>query len=42
LIDKARHAGHSASVNRLLWSSFNNQLISASDDRTISIWDVTF
>jgi WD40 repeat protein len=42
VIDKARHAGHGTSVNRLLWSSFNNQLISASDDRTISVWDVIF
>jgi len=42
VIDKARHAGHGTSVNRLLWSSFNKQLISASDDRTISIWDVIF
>lgn len=42
VIDKARHAGHGTSVNKLLWSSFNNRLISASDDRTISIWDVIF
>ena len=42
VIDKARHAGHGTSVNKLLWSSFNNQLVSASDDRTISIWDVIF
>jgi WD40 repeat protein len=42
VIDKARHAGHGTSVNKVLWSSFNNQLISASDDRTISVWDVIF
>jgi WD40 repeat protein len=42
VIDKARHAGHGTSVNKLLWSSFNNQIVSASDDRTISIWDVIF
>ncbi|MEJ7647134.1 MAG: WD40 repeat domain-containing protein [Chryseolinea sp.] len=40
VIDKARHAGHGTSVNRVLWSSFHNQLLSASDDRTISIWDI--
>lgn len=42
VIDKARHAGHGTSVNKLLWSGFNNQLVSASDDRTLSIWDVIF
>ena len=39
VIDKARHAGHGTSVNRLLWLD-NKVLLSASDDRTISVWDV--
>ncbi len=42
VIDKARHAGHGTSVNKLLWTSFNNQLVSASDDRTLSIWSLKF
>ena len=42
VIDKARHAGHGTSVNKLLWSSFNNQLVSASDDRTLSLWHLIF
>lgn len=42
VIDRARHAGHGTSVNKLLWTSFNNQLISASDDRTISVWHIIF
>ncbi len=42
VIDKARHAGHGTSVNKLLWPSITHQVISASDDRTISIWDVIF
>ena len=42
VIDKARHAGHGTSVNKLLWSSFNNELVSASDDRTISLWHLIF
>jgi WD40 repeat protein len=42
VIDKGRHAGHGTSVNKLLWTSFNNQLLSASDDRTISAWDLLF
>jgi WD40 repeat protein len=42
VIDKARHAGHGTSVNKLLWTSFNNQLISASDDRTLSVWQLKF
>jgi WD40 repeat protein len=42
VIDRARHAGHGTSVNRLLWTRFNNQLVSASDDRTISVWQIIF
>jgi len=42
VIDKGRHAGHGTSVNKLLWTSFNNQLVSASDDRSISAWDLLF
>lgn len=38
VIDKARHAGHGTSVNKLLWTTFDNILLSASDDRTISAW----
>ena len=40
VIDKARHAGHGTSVNKMLWTSFNNQLVSGSDDRSISVWDI--
>ncbi len=40
VIDKARHAGHGTSVNKLLWTSFESRLLSASDDRTISVWQI--
>ena len=42
VIDKARHAGHGTSVNKVHWTNFNNLLLSASDDRSISIWDINF
>lgn len=42
VIDKARHAGHGTSVNRLLWTEHHNQLVSASDDRSISVWQIIF
>ena len=42
VIDKARHAGHGTSVNKVLWTSFQEQLLSASDDRTISVWNINF
>jgi WD40 repeat protein len=42
VIDKSRHAGHGTSVNRLWWSSYQNLLVSASDDRTISVWNIIF
>jgi WD40 repeat protein len=42
VIDRARHAGHGTSVNRLWWSSYQEQLVSCSDDRTISVWSIKF
>ncbi len=42
VIDKARHAGHGTSVNKLLWSEYHQQLLSASDDRLISVWQIDF
>lgn len=42
VIDRARHAGHGTSVNKLLWTQYDNQLVSASDDRTISVWKLAF
>ena len=42
VIDKARHAGHGTSVNKLWWSAHHGQLISASDDRSISVWNLDF
>jgi len=41
IIDRSRHAGHGTSVNKLLWTDYQNQLISCSDDRMISVWEVT-
>ena len=38
VVDQARHAGHGTSVNKLLWTNYDSQLLSASDDRTISVW----
>jgi WD40 repeat protein len=37
VVDKARHAGHGTSVNKILWLS-NTELLSAGDDRVISKW----
>jgi WD40 repeat protein len=42
VIDKARHAGHGTSVNKLLWTPYRSLLLSASDDRSISSWDINF
>jgi WD40 repeat protein len=38
VIDKARHAGHGTSVNKVLWTNPRGLILSASDDRTISSW----
>jgi len=42
VIDRARHAGHGTSVNKVLWTSYEDRLLSASDDRTISVWNINF
>jgi WD40 repeat protein len=39
VIDRSRHAGHATSVNRIHWLS-EDRLISASDDRSISLWSI--
>lgn len=40
VVDRARHAGHGTSVNKLLWTNYRQALLSASDDRTISVWQL--
>jgi WD40 repeat protein len=40
VIDKARHAGHGTSVNKLLWCEYQNLLISGSDDRMLAVWQI--
>lgn len=42
VIDRARHAGHGTSVNKVLWTTYRDQLLSASDDRMISVWNINF
>jgi WD40 repeat protein len=42
VIDRSRHAGHGTSVNKVLWTNYDDQLLSASDDRTISVWKLNF
>jgi len=40
VINKEKDESHRSSVNKLLWSNYNNLLISASDDRSIIAWSV--
>ena len=42
VIDKIRYDGHTNSVNKLLWMTFENLLVTCSDDRTIAVWDIKF
>lgn len=39
VVDRARHAGHATSINKLLWMGADDLLVSASDDRMISVWE---
>ena len=40
VINKDNYDGHLNSVNKLTWSTYNNYLISAGDDRAIIIWEI--
>ncbi|SEJ39159.1 WD domain-containing protein, G-beta repeat-containing protein [Cyclobacterium xiamenense] len=40
VIDKARHAGHGTSINKIIWTAYNDQVVAVSDDRTVSVWDI--
>ncbi|WP_337040461.1 WD40 repeat domain-containing protein [Emticicia sp. 17c] len=40
VIDRARHAGHGTSVNKVWWSDYEQQIVSCSDDRTVSVWQL--
>lgn len=40
VIDTIREGGHINSVNALYWSSYNNYLISCSDDRSLIVWNI--
>jgi WD40 repeat protein len=42
VIDRSRHAGHSSSVNKVLWTDYKSQVLSCGDDKKISIWDLSF
>jgi WD40 repeat protein len=39
-VNKENFDGHVNSVNKLLWSKFNNYLISCGDDRSILVWEI--
>ncbi len=39
-INKENFEGHLYSVNKLLWSNYNNYLISTGDDKSIIVWEV--
>lgn len=40
VLEMQRDGGHVNSVNRLLWLPYNNVLVSASDDRSMILWDI--
>jgi WD40 repeat protein len=39
-INKESFDGHANSVNKLLWSNYNNYLISTGDDRFVMVWAI--
>lgn len=41
VVDRARHAGHGTSVNKLFWPATRNRLVSCSDDRSLAVWQIS-
>ncbi|MCO4294183.1 WD40 repeat domain-containing protein [Solitalea sp. MAHUQ-68] len=41
-LDLTKEASHSKSVNKLVWNTYNEDLISVSDDKLVMIWQVSF
>ncbi|WP_139925929.1 WD40 repeat domain-containing protein [Hymenobacter sp. DG01] len=41
VVDRARHAGHGTSVNKLFWPEGQNRLVSCSDDRSLALWQIS-
>ncbi|MBK7852670.1 MAG: WD40 repeat domain-containing protein [Bacteroidetes bacterium] len=39
-IDKDKYDGHLNSVNKILWTEYNNYLVSAGDDRAVMVWKI--
>ncbi|MEO0894774.1 MAG: WD40 repeat domain-containing protein [Bacteroidota bacterium] len=42
VVDKARHQGHTHSVNKVIWLKHDNSLISTGDDRQVLRWKFDF
>lgn len=42
VIDRARHAGHGTSINKMLWTTYQDQIVACSDDRSLSVWKLHF
>ena len=40
-ISPGEQDGHTNSVNKLMWSNYNNYLLSTGDDRTIKVWEIS-
>ena len=40
VLDRARHGGHGHSVNQLCWLAESDLLLSCSDDRSVSAWNI--
>ncbi|MDO6438298.1 WD40 repeat domain-containing protein [Cyclobacterium sp. 1_MG-2023] len=40
VIDKARYVGHGTSINKVLWTKNDDQVVAISDDHTVSVWEI--